>query len=60
MSDSASLPGITGLWQVEARNHPSADAYYVLGQYYVENWSLAMDMKILMKTFWVVAQGTGQ
>jgi lipopolysaccharide/colanic/teichoic acid biosynthesis glycosyltransferase len=52
-------PGITGLWQVEARNHPSADVYFALGLSYVERWSFWLDMKILLKTLWVVAQGTG-
>jgi lipopolysaccharide/colanic/teichoic acid biosynthesis glycosyltransferase len=54
------LPGITGLWQVEARNHPSADAYHKLSRFYVENWSLLLDLKILVKTVRVVAEGTGQ
>jgi lipopolysaccharide/colanic/teichoic acid biosynthesis glycosyltransferase len=54
------LPGITGLWQVEARNHSSVDTYFLLGLYYVEHWNFWMDMKILVKTFWVVFQGTGQ
>jgi len=54
------LPGITGLWQVDARNHRSAAAYHLLGRFYVDNWSLWLDLKILVKTVWVVAQGTGQ
>jgi lipopolysaccharide/colanic/teichoic acid biosynthesis glycosyltransferase len=53
-------PGITGLWQVEARNHPSAEAYFTLGLLYVDNWSFWLDMKILFKTIWVVFEGTGE
>ena len=34
-------PGITGLWQVEARDNPSFEAYLRLDLFYVENWSLA-------------------
>ena len=34
-------PGITGLWQVEARDNPAFDAYHRLDLHYVENWSLA-------------------
>ena len=52
-------PGITGLWQVEARNHPSFDRYISLDLHYVENWSLALDMQILLRTVSVVFAGTG-
>jgi lipopolysaccharide/colanic/teichoic acid biosynthesis glycosyltransferase len=54
------VPGITGLWQVEARNHPSVDMYFALDIHYVENWSLWLDMRILLKTVAVVFSGTGQ
>jgi lipopolysaccharide/colanic/teichoic acid biosynthesis glycosyltransferase len=54
------VPGITGLWQVEARRDPSEDAYFKLDIYYVENWSLWMDVKILLKTVAVVFAGTGE
>jgi lipopolysaccharide/colanic/teichoic acid biosynthesis glycosyltransferase len=54
------VPGITGLWQVEARTNPSADTYFELDLHYIENWSLWLDIKILLKTVWVVWQGTGQ
>lgn len=54
------VPGITGLWQVEARTDPSADAYFKLDIYYVENWSLWLDAKILLKTVFVVLTGTGE
>lgn len=54
------LPGITGLWQVQARTNPSAKAYFNLDRYYVDNWSLGLDMKILRKTLRVLLKGTGQ
>ena len=54
------VPGITGLWQVEARSDPSAETYFRLDMYYVENWSLWLDVKILLKTVFVVFAGTGQ
>jgi len=54
------VPGITGLWQVMARKNPSAEAYFALDTYYVENWSLLLDVKILLKTVAVVFSGTGQ
>jgi lipopolysaccharide/colanic/teichoic acid biosynthesis glycosyltransferase len=53
------LPGITGLWQVEARQDPSFDSYISLDTAYVENWSLWLDMKILARTISVVFAGTG-
>jgi exopolysaccharide biosynthesis polyprenyl glycosylphosphotransferase len=52
-------PGITGLWQVEARNNPSFDSYISLDLCYVENWSIALDILILFRTISVVLAGTG-
>lgn len=54
------VPGITGLWQVEARTNRSVKAYFALDIYYVENWSLGLDMRILLKTVGVVFAGTGE
>jgi exopolysaccharide biosynthesis polyprenyl glycosylphosphotransferase len=53
------LPGMTGLWQVEARQDPSFDSYISLDTAYVENWSLWLDLKILARTVGVVLSGTG-
>jgi len=43
-------PGITGLWQVEARDNPSFEAYRRLDLFYVENWSLALDLILILRT----------
>jgi exopolysaccharide biosynthesis polyprenyl glycosylphosphotransferase len=43
-------PGITGLWQVEARDNPSFYAYKRLDIFYVENWSLTLDIAIIVAT----------
>jgi lipopolysaccharide/colanic/teichoic acid biosynthesis glycosyltransferase len=52
-------PGMTGLWQVQARQDPSFDNYISLDVAYIENWNLWLDLKILARTFGVVLQGTG-
>jgi exopolysaccharide biosynthesis polyprenyl glycosylphosphotransferase len=43
-------PGITGLWQTEARDNPSFSAYRRLDLLYVDNWSLGLDLSILANT----------
>ncbi|MBI4883769.1 MAG: sugar transferase [Actinobacteria bacterium] len=43
-------PGITGLWQSEARDNPSFEAYRRLDLFYVENWSITLDLMILVGT----------
>jgi exopolysaccharide biosynthesis polyprenyl glycosylphosphotransferase len=53
-------PGITGLWQVEARTDPSFESYINLDKHYVDNWSVWLDLKILARTIGVVVAGTGQ
>lgn len=44
------LPGITGLWQVEARDNPSFRVYRRLDLFYVDNWSVAFDLAIMAGT----------
>jgi lipopolysaccharide/colanic/teichoic acid biosynthesis glycosyltransferase len=52
-------PGITGLWQITARRHPSFEVNMKLDLDYIENWSLLLDLKILLKTFPEVYRGGG-
>ena len=47
-------PGMTGLWQITARNSPSFDLNMHLDLTYIENWTLALDMRILMSTIHVL------
>jgi exopolysaccharide biosynthesis polyprenyl glycosylphosphotransferase len=54
------MPGITGLWQVQARTNPSFASYIALDLEYVERWDLLLDFRILLKTAAVVIAGTGQ
>ena len=43
-------PGITGLWQVEARDNPSFSVYRRLDLSYIDNWSLGLDVAIVAST----------
>jgi len=52
-------PGVTGLWQVQGRQDPSFDSYISLDVTYIENWSIWLDLKIVMRTIGVVISGTG-
>ena len=52
-------PGITGLWQIEARSNPSFESYIELDRKYVNNWSFWLDLRILFRTAAVVVRGTG-
>ncbi len=53
------LPGVTGLWQVQARQDASFEKYIALDTAYVENWTFWLDIKILFQTAEVVLRGTG-
>lgn len=52
-------PGITGLWQVNGRSQLSWEDSVRLDLYYVENWSIALDLSILGRTAGAVLRGTG-
>jgi len=52
-------PGITGLWQVTARSHPSFETALGLDLEYIENWNLWLDTKLLLKTIPVALKGSG-
>jgi exopolysaccharide biosynthesis polyprenyl glycosylphosphotransferase len=53
-------PGITGLWQVYARRDPSFERNLSLDLEYIENWSLWLDSKILLKTLPAALSGSGR
>jgi exopolysaccharide biosynthesis polyprenyl glycosylphosphotransferase len=50
-------PGITGLWQVSGRNRLPFDEMVRMDLYYIENWSLLLDMKIILQTLPVMWRG---
>jgi exopolysaccharide biosynthesis polyprenyl glycosylphosphotransferase len=52
-------PGLTGLWQVSGRSDLSHAEAERLDLYYVENWSLALDLQVLWKTGSAVIRGSG-
>ncbi|HVN92597.1 MAG TPA: sugar transferase [Terracidiphilus sp.] len=52
-------PGITGLWQVQGRQDPSFASYVSLDVTYIDNWSIWLDFKIMLRTIAVIFSGTG-
>ena len=52
-------PGITGLWQVSGRSELPFDEMVLLDIYYIENWSLALDLRTLLRTIPAVLTGQG-
>jgi lipopolysaccharide/colanic/teichoic acid biosynthesis glycosyltransferase len=53
------VPGITGLWQVSGRNRLSFDEMVRLDVRYLEEWSLANDLRILLRTLPTLLHGDG-
>ncbi len=53
-------PGLTGLWQVSGRNKINDfDDVVKYDLEYIDNWSVLMDIKLILKTIFVVFKGTG-
>jgi exopolysaccharide biosynthesis polyprenyl glycosylphosphotransferase len=52
-------PGLTGLWQVSGRSELTFDEMVIYDIYYIENWSLGLDFRILLRTIPAVLQGRG-
>jgi exopolysaccharide biosynthesis polyprenyl glycosylphosphotransferase len=50
-------PGLTGLWQVSGRNRLPFDEMVRLDLFYIENWSLLLDLKIILRTLPVMLRG---
>ncbi|HVA66591.1 MAG TPA: sugar transferase [Elusimicrobiota bacterium] len=53
------LPGITGLWQVSGRSNVSDEQRFAMDLFYIEHWSLGLDLRIILKTPAAVLFGTG-
>jgi exopolysaccharide biosynthesis polyprenyl glycosylphosphotransferase len=52
-------PGITGLWQVSGRSNLTFDQWIALDFSYIDRWSLALDMQILLATIPAIVRGSG-
>ena len=52
-------PGITGWWQVMGRNETSFKERLQLDEYYISNWSIWLDIYVIIKTVWVLIRGEG-
>jgi lipopolysaccharide/colanic/teichoic acid biosynthesis glycosyltransferase len=55
----ATVPGITGFWQISGRSDLSFEEMLRLDLHYIESWSLSLDIKILLKTLMVVLRHDG-
>jgi exopolysaccharide biosynthesis polyprenyl glycosylphosphotransferase len=53
------FPGMTGMWQVRGRSDVPFDEMCLLDIYYIENWSLLLDLRILVQTLPHVLFGNG-
>jgi exopolysaccharide biosynthesis polyprenyl glycosylphosphotransferase len=51
--------GVTGWWQINGRSRVTPEEALRLDLFYIENWSLTLDLYILGKTFWAVARRAG-
>ena len=52
-------PGLSGLWQVSGRSDTGYEERINLDTYYIQNWSIWLDIWIIIKTVWVVLKGKG-
>jgi exopolysaccharide biosynthesis polyprenyl glycosylphosphotransferase len=52
-------PGLTCLWQVSGRNDVSFDEWMMLDMRYIDHWTLAQDLELMIKTVPVVLMGRG-
>jgi lipopolysaccharide/colanic/teichoic acid biosynthesis glycosyltransferase len=52
-------PGVTGLWQVTSRTDPSFDTNMTRDLEYIEDWSLGLDFRILLRTIPALLRGEG-
>jgi lipopolysaccharide/colanic/teichoic acid biosynthesis glycosyltransferase len=52
-------PGLSGMWQISGRSDTGYEERITLDTYYIQNWSIWLDLWIIIKTVWVVLRGSG-
>jgi lipopolysaccharide/colanic/teichoic acid biosynthesis glycosyltransferase len=52
-------PGLSGMWQISGRSETGYEDRVVLDSYYIQNWSIWLDIWIIIQTVWVVLAGKG-
>lgn len=52
-------PGLSGMWQISGRSDTGYEERITLDTYYIQNWSIWLDIWIMIKTVWVVFKGKG-
>lgn len=52
-------PGLTGMWQISGRSDTGYEERISFDTFYIQNWSIWLDIWILIKTVWVVIKGKG-
>lgn len=52
-------PGLSGMWQISGRSDTGYEERVTLDSYYIQNWSVWLDIWIIIKTVWVVVRGKG-
>ena len=52
-------PGLTGLWQVSGRSDVTYDERVRLDMYYIRNWSIWLDLQLILQTIPAVLKGRG-
>ncbi len=52
-------PGLSGMWQISGRSDTGYEERVTLDSYYIQNWSVWLDLWIIIKTLYVVVKGKG-
>ena len=52
-------PGLSGMWQISGRSDTGYEERVTLDSYYIQNWSIWLDIWIIIKTVYVVFRGKG-
>ena len=52
-------PGLSGMWQISGRSDTGYEERITLDSYYIQNWSVWLDLWIIIKTIYVVLKGKG-